>query len=265
MQKRRWAAGRAALAEQVALFEGAKLDAVIVVSNQHRRKVKESQPVIAVLRSKTFGITKMSERLFDPTQKKPGADEPDPNVVVAEKPGHPALATHLIERLIDDGFDVALKEQLREDDALDDAFSFPYHWMMGEATIPMVPLFLSRDLPNQATPARCCDLGKALSRAVDAFSGAARVGVIASGGLSHQVVDEELDRSVIDALVKGEEAPLRKLSRERLNRAPGTPETLNWLVAATAMAPVKMRLLCYEPAYRSLAGTGHGLTFGVWQ
>lgn len=134
VQKRRWAAGRAALQEQVRLFEEARLDAVVVVSNQHRRKVKESQPVVAVLRAKSFGITKMSERLFDPSQKKPGAGEPDPNVVVAEKPGHPELATHLIQSLIADSFDVALKEQLADNDALDDAFSFPYHWMFGAAS-----------------------------------------------------------------------------------------------------------------------------------
>lgn len=265
VQRRRWAAGRAALQEQVRLFERAKVDAVIVVSNQHRRKINDNQPVFAILRSNSFGITKMSERLFDPTQKKLTAEAPDPNEVVAQKVGHPELATHMIERLIEDGFDVALREKLADGDALDDAFSFPYHWMFGATAVPMVPLFLSRDLPNQPTPARCCELGKALRRAVLRFDRADRVGVIASGGLSHQVIDEELDRLVIDALVGGKEEALRRLPRDRLNAAPGTPEILNWLVVGAAMAPANMRLLSYEPAYRSLAGTGHGLSFGVWQ
>ena len=33
---------------------------------------------------------------------------------------------------------------------------------------------------------------------------------------------------------------------------------------AAAMAPVGMTLVDYVTAYRSPAGTGHGLTFGVW-
>jgi 3-O-methylgallate 3,4-dioxygenase len=53
--------------------------------------------------------------------------------------------------------------------------------------------------------------------------------------------------------------------RDRLNRAPGTPEILNWIAVAAAMAPETMTLVEYLPCYRSLAGTGHGVTFGYWR
>ena len=70
---------------------------------------------------------------------------------------------------------------------------------------------------------------------------------------------------MIDALTAGNAAQLRALPRDRLNRAPGTPEILNWVTVAAAMAPDTMKLVDYLPCYRSLAGTGHGVTFGYWR
>ena len=118
---------------------------------------------------------------------------------------HPALANHLIETLIDDDFDVACTDFIPKGVPLDDAFAFPDEWMLKRNNIPMVPLQVSRDLPNQANASRCYDLGSALRRAVEKWPVDARVGLIASGGLSHQVVDVELDRPVIGALVSGDE------------------------------------------------------------
>ena len=128
----------------------------------------------------------------------------------------------------------------------------------------MVPLMLSRYMPYQPTPARCYAFGTALREVIESWDADLRVGLVASGGLSHQIIDEELDRRVIAALASTDEAELTSLSREQLNRAPGTPEILNWVTVAAAMAPVGMTLVDYVTAYRSPAGTGHGLTFGVW-
>jgi hypothetical protein len=50
-----------------------------------------------------------------------------------------------------------------------------------------------------------------------------------------------------------------------LNRGPGTPEILNWVTVAAAMAPTRMKLVGYTPCYRSIAGTGHGICFGYWK
>jgi hypothetical protein len=57
---------------------------------------------------------------------------------------------------------------------------------------------------------------------------------------------------------------MRALPRQRLNGGPGTPEVLNWVTVAAAMAPRRMTLVDYLPCYRSPAGTGHGLAFGYW-
>ena len=70
---------------------------------------------------------------------------------------------------------------------------------------------------------------------------------------------------MIDALVAGDRDKLSTIPHAKLNGSPGTPEILNWVTVAAAMAPTKMVLVDYVPAYRSVASTGHGLTFGYWR
>lgn len=241
------------------------VDVMIVVSNIHRVREEDNHPVFGVLRAESFETARMSQNLFNAAAKSFEETGRAAEEIVAVRPGHPALADHLIESLIEDDFDMACKGSFPKGVPLDDAFAFPDEWMVKRNNIPMVPLQVSRDLPNQAKASRCYDLGTALRRAVEKWPVDARVGLIASGGLSHQIVDEELDQLVIDALTSGDAATLRGLSRKRLNRGPGTPEILNWVTVAAAMAPTKMTLVGYTPCYRSLAGTGHGICFGYWK
>ena len=72
---------------------------------------------------------------------------------------------------------------------------------MGAVPVPVVPVFLNAYYPpNQPSPARCLALGRG-DRARDRRRSTAdlRIGVLASGGLSHFVVDEAFDHAVIDA------------------------------------------------------------------
>ncbi|HZR76995.1 hypothetical protein [Bradyrhizobium sp.] len=248
-----------------AVIASVPVDVVIVVSNIHRVRDDDNHAVFGIVRAEQFEVARMSQQLFNPDAKHFEGMGRKQEEIVAVRPGHPALANYLIETLIDDNFDMACTDFIPKGVALDDAFTFPDEWMLKTNDIPMVPLQISRDLPNQANASRCYDLGGALRRAVEKWPVDARVGLIASGGLSHQVVDEELDKIVIDALVGGDADTLRKLPRKRLNRGPGTPEILNWVTVAAAMAPIKMTLVGYTPCYRSLAGTGHGICFGYWK
>ena len=87
--------------------------------------------------------------------------------------------------------------------------------------------------------------------------------MMASGGLSHVVMDEDLDRVAIDAMQRNDRDALCALPRERLYG--GTSEILNWVALAGAMEPATMTLLDYQPAYRTLAGTGCGAGFAYWE
>lgn len=261
----RHAAARAALKTLNEVLRAARLDVVVVVSNIHRVYPADHHPVFGIFRAESYPVTTRAERPFDPDQRFVGENKRPKDQNVVQAPGHAALANHMIETMIADDFDVACLDRLPEGKALDDAFTFVHDWMLGGRRIPMVPFFLSRDLPNQAHPRRCHAMGAALGRAIRSFPGDLRVGLVASGGLSHQILDEALDREVIAALTAGRPEDLLGLDRARLNRGPGTPEVLNWIAVAAAMAPSRLELVDYVPAYRSLAGTGHGLTFGLWR
>lgn len=264
VQRARHAAAREGLQELTAKIAQAKLDVVVVVSNPHRIRPAEHHPVFGVFRSDSFPVAKRSGLPFNPDS----VFLPEAGLLsremISQTPGQADLANHLIVSLIHDGFDIACTDELPEGTTLDDAYAFPYDWLFDGASPPVVPFLLSRDLPNQATPRRCYELGVALRRAIESWSVDARVGLIASGGLSHQIIDEDLDQMVIQALVNNDIEALWGLSRDRLNRAPGTPEILNWITVAAAMAPSRMTLVNYLPCYRSAAGTGHGVAFGYW-
>jgi hypothetical protein len=86
---------------------------------------------------------------------------------------------------------------------------------------------------------------------------------MASGGLSHVVIDEELDRQVIEALTRKRHERLYDIPRDKLRG--GTSEILNWVALAGAVEPMEMTLLDYVTTYRSPAGTGCGMAFAYWR
>ena len=115
---------------------------------------------------------------------------------------------------------------------------------------------------NRPSPSRCYRFGKAIGEAITHWDADERIAVIATGGLSHFVVDEELDRTVIDALRSHDEQALQNLPQGKLRS--GTSEILNWVVAGGVLHNLSMSLIDYIPAYRSKAGTGVGMTFASW-
>jgi hypothetical protein len=116
--------------------------------------------------------------------------------------------------------------------------------------------------PNQPTPKRCYAIGQALREAIESWGSDQRIAVIASGGLSHTIIDEEIDWLLIDGIREGNADALRALPEARLTR--GTSEIRNWILAAGALEHLEVSLVDYVPCYRSLAGTGCAMGFATW-
>jgi aromatic ring-opening dioxygenase catalytic subunit (LigB family) len=176
-----------------------------------------------------------------------------------------ALGRHLIETLTRDfDFDVAhLRAQPRHG-PFGHAWSFVHQRLMGARVVPIVPVLLNTYYPpNQPTPRRCHQLGRAIRQVIEDWPARKRVAVLASGGLSHFFVDEELDRHVLDLLAKKDGDALSALPAARLES--GNSEIRNWIATAGATEHLAMRLVDYVPSYRSEAGSGVGMAFAVWQ
>jgi 3-O-methylgallate 3,4-dioxygenase len=181
----------------------------------------------------------------------------------AHYPCHRALALHLIAGLVEREFDVSALAGLTDDQFEGHAYAFVHRRYLNGAAVPMVPIFLNTyNPPNQPHPRRCLRLGVALRELIARFPEALRVGLLASGGLSHFVVEEDLDRAVIDALQRKDNAALANLDPRRLQA--GSSEIRNWIVVAGAAADLDLAWLSYTPAYRTPALTGTGLCFARW-
>lgn len=180
-------------------------------------------------------------------------------------PGAPDFARDLIVGLMDRHIDVASSSKVVDPHraGFGHAFGFIVKRLLGERPIPIIPVLLNTYYPpNVPKAARVHDIGRAIREVVNAHPSQARVAVVASGGLSHFIVDEELDRKVIAGFQPDQASLLRDLPQEALNS--GSSEILNWIMLAGSVDHLPMKWLDYEALYRTPAGTGVGAAFGVW-
>jgi len=181
-------------------------------------------------------------------------------------PCEPELGRHLVESLIAQEFDVTHLRRIPEGRKIGHAFNFIYRRIMNGRIVPQVPVMLNTYYPpNQPTLKRCYALGKALKKAIESWPQEKTVALVASGGLTHFVVDEKLDRGMLDAMQKKDAKRLLGYPEELFVH--GTSEIRNWVVVAGAMEEdnKKMEIIDYIPCYRTSAGSGVGAAFAVWR
>ena len=180
------------------------------------------------------------------------------------------LAAHMVNHTIQEDFDTTSIGEQPADNGhlrqLGHSYGFIYRRVLASKPVPLIPILVNTYYPpNQPTPKRCFEFGRAVARAIKAWKGNERVAVVASGGVSHFVVDEDFDMRLLNAMKKRGYKTL--IAEPDIHFRSGTSETKNWLVVAGMLAETKldMDLLDYVPCYRSEAGTGSGMAFATWQ
>ena len=134
----------------------------------------------------------------------------------------------------------------------------------GSRMAPLVPVIINTLYPpNQPTARRCYELGRAVRAAIESFPGDERVAVVGSGGLSHFLIDEEIDQQFLRALREKDPQTICTLPSTRLQS--GTGEIRSWIAAAAAAQDLELTFLEYQACYRSPAGSGMGMGFAVWK
>ena len=256
---------QAAIGELARTLEDAAPDVLIVIGDDQRELfLDDGTPAFGIFHGSEIVDTSPDKHAMHPSIQlaywSQHADAPE------AYPVDTRLATHLISWLVADAFDIAAYAKQPAGRSLGHAFTFVRRRLMSGRTrpIPIVPVFVNCFYPpNQPTAARCYDLGRALRRAITSYGEDLRVGVIATGGLSHFVVDEEFDRSIVEAFQRRDVAKLKAIPQERL--VSGTSEIRNWLVLAGAVDSCESEVIDYVPAYRSSAKTGCGMAFMRWR
>ena len=262
--ERRAAQCNADVAKVAKALEEAKLDALIIIGDdQHEQFFEDNMPAILVYSGETIDNSPLEMEDDAPEFWRIARSQYHVKGETRAYPVAAGLAQHLTDSLMDQDFDISHSKRLSKPRGEGHAFGFVHQRLMPQRVVPIVPVALNTYFPpNQPRPRRCYDLGVAIREAVRSAPNGARVGILASGGLSHFAVDEELDQLVLDACKRNDGAALASIPMAKLNS--GSSEIRNWITVGGASSHLTNQWRDYVPCYRSLAGTGCGMGFTAW-
>jgi hypothetical protein len=178
--------------------------------------------------------------------------------------GHPQLAAHIAQSVIQDDFDLTVVNRMDVDHGL----TVPLSLMCGQPSAwpcPVIPLAVNVVLYPPPSGRRCFNLGKAIHKAVESYGEDLDVQVWGTGGMSHQLhgpraglINETWDNAFLDRLINDAEG-LSQVPHLEYMREAGAEgiELVMWLVArgATSSSPVRVAHRFYHvPASNTAVG-----------
>ena len=186
---------------------------------------------------------------------------------------HPEIAKAIVAGCVEEGFDVCWSDEFKTGKLLSHAHTEPVLYLMKEAGVPVVPVFVNAVHPPAPSAKRCYAFGQALARVIERDLPGKRIVLCASGGLSHfspshpwahhvgsRYVGDiavEFDRKIVEWMRAGEGQRLAEFSsRELIENGEG--ELRQWIVLLGAIGSAKPEFLVYEPLFRSIMGMGVG-------
>jgi protocatechuate 4,5-dioxygenase beta chain len=177
--------------------------------------------------------------------------------------GHPELASHVAQSVIQQDFDLTIVNRMDVDHGL----TVPLSLMFGQPAawpVKVVPLAVNVVLYPVPSGRRCFELGKAIRRAIESFDEDLNVQVWGTGGMSHQLqgpraglINREWDNRWLDRLIDDPEALSRMPHIEYVREAGSEGiELVMWLIMRGALDPkVNVRHRFYHvPASNTAVG-----------
>jgi 3-O-methylgallate 3,4-dioxygenase len=256
--RRRYDLCQAALAKMREAYLEAKIDVAVILGKDQQEMFVDFSPAMAIYTGK---------EIYNGPPNKPVYGPPASVTHAA----HPELALYLVKYLQKAGFDMMdlfnwmPNTWMENKPIVPHAYAFVTHKIMNDAPPPVVPILINTFYPpTQPSMDRCIGFGRVLTEAIESWDANVRVGIFASGGLTHFVCDMEQDKVFLDLLGRCDLEGLTKID-DRIYQA-GTSEVK--LYAAVLVAAQKkgfpMTLVDYVPCVRSEAGTGEGMAFMYW-
>ena len=159
--------------------------------------------------------------------------------------GHPELAAHIAQQVIQDDFDLTIVNRMDVDHGL----TVPLSLMCGQPEAwPFKILPFAVNVVQYPVPSgrRCYNLGKAIRRAVESFDQDLNVQIWGTGGMSHQLqgpraglINRDWDNAWLDMLIDDPEAAASVPHIDYVREAGSEGiELVMWLIARGAMADV---------------------------
>ncbi len=156
--------------------------------------------------------------------------------------GHPQLAAHITQSLIQDNFDLTVIHKMDVDHGLTVPLSLVFG-QVEEWPCLIIPFAVNVVLYPPPSGQRCYDLGKALRKAVESFPEDLNVQVWGTGGMSHQLqgpraglINQAFDNDFLDRLIDDAE-DLAKIPHIDYVREAGSEgiELVMWLIMRGAL------------------------------
>ncbi len=157
--------------------------------------------------------------------------------------GHPELAAHIAQSVIQQDFDLTIVNRMDVDHGL----TVPLSLMYGQPQAwpcPVIPFAVNVVQYPVPSGQRCLNLGKALRRAIESFDQDLKVQVWGTGGMSHQLqgpraglINREFDNRFLDRLIADPEGQAKVPHIDYVREAGSEGiELVMWLIARGAMA-----------------------------
>lgn len=173
---------------------------------------------------------------------------------------HKELGRAILRAGLEKGIDFAFGEYVE----LQHTQTVPLYFLLPNADISILPIYVNTWVDPIPTPRRCYQVGE-LIRAV-AETRSERVAILATGGLSHfpgspriGEIDTEFDHQLLEIMRQGKGRALADYSLEQLLQA-GDSEFLNWMVVLGTVGDARAKSTSYMP---DLVATGWG--FVSWK
>ena len=159
--------------------------------------------------------------------------------------GHPELASHIAQSVIQDDFDLTLVNKMDVDHGL----TVPLSLMFGQpAAWPCKVIPFAVNVVQYPVPSgrRCFSLGQAIRKAIESFDEDLNVQIWGTGGMSHQLqgaraglINAAWDNRFLDRLIENP-SELSQVPHIEYVREAGSEgiELVMWLIARGAMADV---------------------------
>jgi aromatic ring-opening dioxygenase catalytic subunit (LigB family) len=163
--------------------------------------------------------------------------------------GHPDLASHIAQSVIQQDFDLTIVNKMDVDHGL----SVPLSLMCGqppadkfEWPCPVIPFAVNVVQYPVPSGQRCYNLGKAIRKAIESYDEDINVHIWGTGGMSHQLqgaraglINKEFDNAFLDKLINDPQAAadIPHIDYVREAGSEGI-ELVMWLIARGAMNDV---------------------------